>query len=111
MKKIFFVFGYLGNNWGEWSSNTYLSLRGVLEIEEGKSSLILEQTKKELLSSIEKKVLEKDLVSGGSGDLGGSSSEFYGEFFTNEATKKDFVNKLNLKLDKIFEEVFSPRKK
>ncbi len=104
--KILFICGYLKHNWSEWGGNTKYEIIDVLECDPSDISIALKKVKEVLLSAIENKELDKNLITGGEGDLGGHREEFQGEFFSKSEEGKKVCSELNAEFRKILGEIF-----
>ncbi|MCC7436733.1 hypothetical protein IT402_02580 [Candidatus Nomurabacteria bacterium] len=73
---------------------------------------IVDKAVDSLMDDLEKGRLKKEILSGGEGDLGGSSSKFHSEFFSKDEGIKGLVFELNNQIKNRQEDIFIyPEKK
>ncbi len=105
--QIFFIYGYKVHSWSEWGSSFNFVIVNIIEFAPSQElRQIIEKTVDSLMNDLEKGKLKKEIRSGGEGDLGGSSSEFYSEFFSKDEGVKGLVFELNHQINNRQEDIF-----
>ncbi len=106
MRKIYFIFGYQVSSWSEYGRSVSFEIKGVMEINpEDPVDMVISSILEKLKENITSKKLEKNISFGGSGDLGGSSTTFYSNFFCEEGNI-DFIKKISGILQDKLGEIF-----
>ena len=119
MEKIFFVYGSSYHAWREHRRDDYhsFSTKGVIEIGSTTVPGALEKAQEVILEAINQGRVGNKIISEGrpheakSSQIGGSWTQFHAQFFSDDLSKKEFIEELNIGLEKVLEKVFEPNNK